>query len=99
MECPVPQTRESVRQPIYWVLRDEGRSIAGVARRVPVTNQQLKGAVYGWTPPSPLLRARLPVLLGRPLEALFTQDALNTQYLGQFGPKRPRGPKPSENAQ
>jgi len=79
------------RQPIYWVLRDEGRTIAGVARKVPVSSQQLKNAVHGRTPPSPLLRARLPEILGRPLEALFTDEALKTQYLGQFGrnPSRP----------
>ncbi len=64
------------KQPAYFVLHKQGRTIAGVARVIDVSYLQLRNSVYGRTRPNQAVRDRLPALLGVALSELFTPDAL-----------------------
>lgn len=74
-------------QPGWQVLRDQARTIAGVARLIPVTPAHLKNALSGLTTPRPEVVERLPQILDVPLEQLFTEEALSRP----FGKGRPWG--------
>ena len=51
-----------------------------LAREINVTRQQLYTAARGIVVPSPILRDKLPPILGVPLSQLFTAEALNYRY-------------------
>ena len=63
-------------QPGREVLRQQGRTIAGTARRIGVNRQHLQQALWGRIRPSEQVRNELPAFLGVPLNELFTEHAL-----------------------
>ena len=64
------------RQPAHGIIRDQGRTVAGTARRIGVDRQHLSHALGGRIRPSEQVRSELPAFLGVPLHKLFTEDAL-----------------------
>jgi hypothetical protein len=64
------------KQPAHSIIRDQGRTIAGTARRIDVDRQHLVHALAGRIRPSERVRSELPAFLGVPLQKLFTEDAL-----------------------
>lgn len=73
-------------QPARQALTDERWTLRRAADQINVPLQHLRGAVNGHTAPSTPLRSRLPILLGRPLAELFTEDALAATYNPGHGP-------------
>jgi hypothetical protein len=69
------QTRYGI-QPGRLVLRRERWTIAGAAREIGVTPAHLKQSLYGVIRPSEQVRRMLPTLLERPIEQLFTPEAI-----------------------
>jgi transcriptional regulator with XRE-family HTH domain len=63
-------------QPGREVLRQQGRTVAGTARRIGVNRQHLVQALEGRIRPSMQVRNELPAFLGVPLSELFNEDAL-----------------------
>lgn len=70
-------------QPAYDLLRERGYSQAGAARALGVNLHHLRWALRGRIRPSHELRVRLTELLGVPLPALFTPDAIEVPYRTQ----------------
>jgi hypothetical protein len=63
-------------QPAQALLREQRWSVAAAAREICVTYPQLRGAVIGWSRPTPAVRDGLSKLLDKPVEELFTAEAL-----------------------
>jgi transcriptional regulator with XRE-family HTH domain len=72
------------RQPGREVLREQGRTVAGVARRIDVNPQHLVQSLSGRIRPSTDVRNKLPAFLGVPLSELFTEEALATPGVKAF---------------
>ena len=66
-----PLIEEMLRQRWHYSL---------LAREIGVTRQQLYTAARGIVVPSPMLRDKLPAILGVPLSQLFTAEALDYRY-------------------
>jgi transcriptional regulator with XRE-family HTH domain len=64
------------KQPGREVLRSQGRTVAGTARRIGVDRQHLTQTLAGRIRPSMQVRNELPAFLGVPLSELFTESAL-----------------------
>jgi transcriptional regulator with XRE-family HTH domain len=60
----------------HRILLIQGRTITGTARYLGVNQAHLYQALAGRCRPNAELRAKLPELLGVPLDELFTEDAL-----------------------
>lgn len=73
-------------QPARQLLYDRGWSIPVAADKINVPFSHLRNVLHGVTPPSGPVRDRLPVLLGAPLSALFTESALSATYQPGRGP-------------
>lgn len=69
------------RQPFLRVIKAEGRTYAGVARRIGITYPHLINAGCGRVAPAPELRERLSEFLDLPEEKLFTPAALRARYV------------------
>lgn len=65
-------------QPARAVLTQERWTVAAAADKIGVDRQHLMHALHGLIVPNPVVRRRLPELLGRPIEDLFTQAVINT---------------------
>jgi hypothetical protein len=76
---PVVQTR-FIDQPFSEQMRRQRWHYSLRAGEVGVTPQQLYTAARGIVVPSPLLRDKLPAILGVPLSQLFTAEALDYRY-------------------
>lgn len=68
------------RQPARIIILEQGLFIRKVAEAINETDTHLYKALSGVIVPSPNVRKRLPELLGRPLEELFTPEALEREY-------------------
>ncbi|MGY1724738.1 hypothetical protein [Blastococcus sp. SYSU DS0533] len=79
--------RESA-QPAYYAIKAQQRSIGGVAQAIGVPYIHLRNTLYGRVTPSPVVRERLPRLLGLRLEDLFDAGTLARKYQPKYGPKR-----------
>lgn len=80
-------------QPARGLLRDRGYSIVGVARRFRLNQRHLREVLLGNVRPSHEVRVALCGLLGEPVTALFTCDALSDLYrTGRGRPARPTHP-------
>ena len=64
------------KQPLYDVLRAQGRGVAPTARAIGVSYIHFRQVVDGRTRPSREVRERLPELLGIPLAELFDAGSL-----------------------
>jgi transcriptional regulator with XRE-family HTH domain len=67
-------------QPLSEQMRRQRCHYSQLAREIGVTRQQLYTAARGLVVPSPLLRDKLPAILGVPLSQLFTAEALDYRY-------------------
>jgi DNA-binding XRE family transcriptional regulator len=67
-------------QPIRNVMIERRWNCAQLAKRIGVTKTHLYLAVYGKTPPSPILRKSLPPVLGRKITDLFTLESLAATF-------------------
>lgn len=67
-------------QPIRNVMIETRWNCAQLAKRIGVTKTHLYLAVYGKTPPSPILRKSLPPVLGRKITDLFTLESLAATF-------------------
>lgn len=85
-------------QPAREVLRQGKHSIALVAGIMGVPESHLLPALYGRIRPNITVREKLPKIVGRPLEELFTAEALSAppgrrnpeaEDAGRFGPRGP----------
>ncbi len=63
-------------QPVYAAMRASGLSMSKVAEAAGVPYIHLRQAAKGFTRPNLRLRAKLPEILGRPIEALFEPASL-----------------------
>lgn len=63
-------------QPILQLMHTERWTINALARKIGVDRQHLGRAINGRVHPSPRTRKMLPEIFNRPLEELFTADAL-----------------------
>ena len=63
-------------QPGREVLRQQARTVSGVAQCIGVDRQHLRQALWGRIRPSEKVRNELPAFLGVPLNELFTECAL-----------------------
>ncbi len=68
--------RNPQKQPGLTVIRNQARSVSGLARLIGVSDPELRASLYGKTRPSAVVRERLPLILGVPLEAIFCDDVL-----------------------
>lgn len=68
-------------QPALSELTRRRWTIAAAAREIGCSYSQLYNVTRGVTPPSSVLRDKLPRLLGVELEQLFTRGALAAAYL------------------
>ena len=64
------------KQPGLAIMRFQGRATSAVARRIGVHEHQVGAALHGYIRPNAAVRERLPLILGVPLEMIFTEDAL-----------------------
>ena len=64
------------KQPLFYILKDQGRGVAPTARAIGVSYIHFRQVVDGRTRPSREVRERLPELLGLPLSALFDAGSL-----------------------
>lgn len=64
-------------------------TLTGLAAEVPCPRPHLLNILYGRVAPAPIVRKRLPEILGVPLEELFDADLLVKQY-GRGGSIRGR---------
>ncbi len=63
------------RQPAFDIMRAQARTMAGVARLLNVPYHQLREALIGQAPPTPVIRHGVPLLLQRaPAECWTTDD-------------------------
>lgn len=70
-------------QPARRILRRDARlSITEAAEQINVRRSHLNSALLGYCAPSEDVRERLPRLIGRPLEELFTPESLAEPYRG-----------------
>jgi ribosome-binding protein aMBF1 (putative translation factor) len=67
-------------QPLSEEMRRQRWHYSGLAREISVTQKQLYAAARGIVVPSPVLRDKLPAILGVPLSQLFTAEALDYRY-------------------
>jgi transcriptional regulator with XRE-family HTH domain len=67
-------------QPLSEEMRRQRWHYSQLAREINVTQRQLYAAARGVVVPSPILRDRLPPILGVPLSQLFTTEALDYRY-------------------
>jgi hypothetical protein len=58
------------------VLRNQARTVSGVARVIDVPDHELRNALNGRYRPSRAIRERLPLMVGVPITALFSADML-----------------------
>jgi hypothetical protein len=63
-------------QPGMEVLRNQARTVSGVARIIDVPDHELRNALNGRYRPSRAIRERLPLVVGVPLSLLFVVDML-----------------------
>jgi transcriptional regulator with XRE-family HTH domain len=77
-------------QPAKQLLREQGYSVTGVARRLRLSRDHLGRVLNGDVRPSHEVRVELCQLLDRPVTQLFTCDALSDLY--RTGPGRPAVP-------
>lgn len=68
------------KQPMYFLMKDQGRSIGAIADVIGVSYLHLRGAMYGTTYPSTVLRDKLPKFFGVPLSELFDADILAGEH-------------------
>ncbi len=68
--------RNPQKQPGLEVIRSQARTIAGLARLLGVSDSEFRATLYGKCRPSALVREKLPLILGVPLEALYDADVL-----------------------
>lgn len=73
------------RQPGQAIAYAERWSVSALARKMNVPVRHLYNSFYGWAHPSDEIREQLPVILGRPLEDLFTPESLAKPYTGPRG--------------
>ncbi len=64
------------KQPGLMIIKYQGRTISGLARTIGVQEHQVRAPLHGIIRPNAVVRERLPLILGVPLECLFTADAL-----------------------
>lgn len=67
-------------QPVREVLADERWTLTSAAQQIGVTRDHLRKASLGVYRPSWKVRDELPKLVNRPLEELFTAEALTRPY-------------------
>ena len=67
-------------QPLSEEMRRQRWHYSQLAREINVTQKQLYAAARGIVVPSPVLRDKLPAILGVPLSQLFTAEALDYRY-------------------
>lgn len=70
-------------QPFAQMLRDDGRVITATARRLGLDPSYTYRVSYGITAPSEEFRRVVSEFMGRPVEDLFTPDALGAKYKHQ----------------
>ncbi|MDJ0396780.1 hypothetical protein QMK17_26190 [Rhodococcus sp. G-MC3] len=63
-------------QPLARILREQRWTFTLMADELGVSRRQVGNAAKGWSRPIPALREQLPIILGVPLEELFTPSAL-----------------------
>ena len=64
------------KQLAYFAIKESGRSISATARLIDVGYLELRNSIYGRVRPTPAVRQRLPLLLGRDLSELFDAGSL-----------------------
>lgn len=72
-------------QPVSNIIVDDGRTLTAFARSLQSDTSHALLAMAGRIPPSPALRAELPMRLNVPLDVLFTKAALDATYHGPRG--------------
>lgn len=75
------------RQPVRRMLVVRDITIPEAAEFVGCPRAHLTNAMLGRCHPSAEVRARLPILIGLPLEALFEGELLAGEYTGRRGRK------------
>ncbi len=68
--------RSPQKQPGLTVIRNQARSVSGLARLLGISDHELRATLYGKTRPSIVIQERLPLILGVPLEAIYCDDVL-----------------------
>jgi len=68
------------KQPVYFLMKEQGRSIGAIADVLGVPYLHLRAAMYGTTYPSKILREKLPKFFGVPLGELFDADVLAGEH-------------------
>lgn len=69
-------------QPARQHLSDQRWSIAKAAAKIGVPEGHLRCAIYGVAAPNDVVRAKLPDLLGVPLDELFDAELLARRWSG-----------------
>ena len=67
-------------QPLIEEMRRQRWHYSQLAQEINVTRKQLYAAARGIVVPSPILRDKLPPILGVPLSRLFSAEALDYRY-------------------
>lgn len=75
------------------MLAESGRTIIDVAELIGVKYSHLAKSLGGQVTPSKRVRDLLPIVLGVPLEELYTADVLARQYTGPRPGNTTRGPR------
>ncbi len=69
-------TKPPTKQPALAILREQARTIRGVARLIGVPEHELRNVIHGHYRPTLAVRDRLPVVLQTPLSSLFLPEML-----------------------
>ncbi len=83
--------RNPQKQPGLTAIQSQARSVSGLARLIGVPDAELRATPYGKCRPSVVIREKLPLILGVPLESLFDPGVLAEE-------KRPPGTPPVRRA-
>lgn len=77
-------------QPVVRFLKTRGILYSEAADAISVDRRHFRNVCGGVVRPSPVILERLPKYIGLPVECLFTEEALATEY----NPMMRRGRKP-----
>ncbi len=64
------------KQPGLAIIKHQTRNIAALARRMGVREYEVRAPLHGEMRPGDTVCELLPLILGVPLEMIFTEDAL-----------------------
>jgi transcriptional regulator with XRE-family HTH domain len=78
---PKPRGFTIPRQPFGDMIREDGRTIAGVARRLGFDVSYVVRVAQGKVPPTVEFREALSSFLGQPVDVLFTNEAMRATYV------------------